>query len=557
MTDTTASGPRLPVPAVVGRSVVLVCVFVCAACGLVYELELVALASYLIGDPVTQASIVLSVMVFAMGVGSLLAKHLRCRAAVGFGAIEILLALIGGGSAMALHASFAWFGVSRVVLVAFAMAIGILIGAEMPLLMTLIQRIRRQDPGGALADLFAADYVGALAGGLAFPFLLLPFFGQLTGALITGVVNALAGGVVVLWLFRNDLECRVRCSLMVTACAVCTALAVAAAMVDPFEQAARQALYGADVRVAVDADGQQLVLTGPPFPERGSAGTRAVRLFVDGRLRVSSADEERYHEALVHPAFASGPRRRVLLIGDGDGLALREVLQFHGVRSVTVLVQNPGVVDLARSDPLLRRMNGDAFADPRVRVVTADAFPRLRSRAPDAEPYDVIIADLPAPGEADVTRYYSEEFYGLLGRALSPRGRIALYAGPPDEHPRDFWTVDATVRAVGLTSTPYSVDGRVPEGGVGHASRDRTSDEPVAAGKGEPPGRGQPGAGAWGFVLAGRSGVPPAVHAVPGPGRPGGGLLRRQPAAEGVDRGAGQRMPELPPSTLMHPRYGR
>src|SRR4051812_30027528 len=111
---------RLPVRAGFGRFLILVTVFVCAACGLVYELELVALASYLVGDSVTQASVVLSVMVFAMGVGSLLAKRLRCRAAVGFGAVEAVLALLGGCSAMALYACFAWCGQSRSALVGFS-----------------------------------------------------------------------------------------------------------------------------------------------------------------------------------------------------------------------------------------------------------------------------------------------------------------------------------------------------------------------------------------------------------------------------------------------------
>src|SRR5690242_21780755 len=101
---------RLPVTARAARVLVLATVFVCAACGLVYELELVALASYLIGDSVTQASVVLSVMVFAMGIGSLGAKRLRWRAAAGFGTIEAILALVGGSSAMALYAVFAWTG---------------------------------------------------------------------------------------------------------------------------------------------------------------------------------------------------------------------------------------------------------------------------------------------------------------------------------------------------------------------------------------------------------------------------------------------------------------
>ena len=105
-----AAPARLPVRPGTGRFLVLAAVFVCAACGLVYELELVALASYLIGDSVTQASVVLSVMVFAMGIGSLAAKRLRCRAAAGFGAVEAALALVGGCCAMALYAVFAWTG---------------------------------------------------------------------------------------------------------------------------------------------------------------------------------------------------------------------------------------------------------------------------------------------------------------------------------------------------------------------------------------------------------------------------------------------------------------
>ncbi|MGW0500080.1 polyamine aminopropyltransferase [Streptomyces sp. NPDC003007] len=459
-------GPaRLPVRPGTGRFLVLAGVFVCAACGLVYELELLALAAYLMGDSVTQASVVLSVMVFAMGIGSLAAKRLRRLAAAGFGAIEATLALVGGCSGMALYAVFAWTGDwggmwatgPRCLLVAVSLATGLLIGAEVPLLMELIQRIRRQDAGGAVADLSAADYVGALVGGLAFPFLLLPFFGQLTGALLTGAVNAVVGGALVLGLFRRDLTRRARWLLLLGNALVLAILASAAVLVDDFERAARQAMYGGDVRVALQSGVQEVVLTG------GTDG-RTLDLFLDGRLRVSAGDERRYHEALVHPAM-SGPHARVLILGGGDGLAAREVLRHSGVESVDVVELDAEVIRLARTDPGLSALNQHAFGDPQVRVTTEDAFGWLR--AADPATYDVVVSDLPDPGITASTKLYSQEFYGLARRVLAPGGRLVVHAGPVAADSRVYWTVEATLRAAGFDTAPYAVGGRHAGFGIG------------------------------------------------------------------------------------------
>ncbi|MEU1269891.1 polyamine aminopropyltransferase [Streptomyces sp. NPDC005799] len=529
------AGPaRLPVRPATGRFLVLACVFVCAACGLVYELELVALASYLIGDSVTQASVVLSVMVFAMGIGSLVAKRLRRLAAAGFGAIEAVLALTGGCSAMALYAVFAWTGDwgglwasgPRWLLVAFSLAIGLLIGAEVPLLMELIQRVRRQDAGGAVADLFAADYVGALVGGLAFPFLLLPLLGQLTGALLTGAVNAVAGATLVLGLFRRDLTRRARWTLLAANLAVLALLASAAVLVDDFERAARQAVYGQDVRVALQTGVQEVVLTG------GTDG-RPLDLFLDGRLRVSGRDEQRYHEALVHPAM-NGPHARVLVLGGGDGLAVREVLRHPGVRRVDVVELDAGVVRLARRDPALSRLNGRAYDDPRVRVTTEDAFRWLRT-APTAA-YDVVISDLPDPGITASTKLYSEESYGLTRRALAPGGRLVVHAGPCAARPRVFWTVGATLRAAGLHPVAYRVGSR--DAGFA-AGPDRTA-------------IGSRARGDWGFFLAAADATPPLAL---DPRAPRPRTLTPASLAADVRTAARTRVAGLPPSTLVHPRY--
>lgn len=542
---------RLPVAAGAARALVLAAVFVCAACGLVYELELVALASYLVGDSVTQASVILSVMVFAMGCGSLLAKRLRIRAAAGFAAIETALALVGGLSVMALYACFAWAGQARLAMIGCAFAIGVLIGAEVPLLMTLVQRIRRQDAGGAVADLFAADYVGALVGGLAFPFLLLPHFGQLTGALATGVVNALAGGATVLWLFRGDLSARARWWLLAANVSVLAILGAAAAAAGPFEAAARHAVYGGQVRVAEQTAVQEIVLTGGTSGTSGTSATgdtggvghagatggsrsgAPLQLFLDGRLRVCGTDEFRYHQALVHPAM-NGPHGRVLILGGGDGLALRETLRYGGVRAVTVLDLDDELVRLARTDPGLAALNWHAFDDPRVTAVTADAFDWLRDARRGS--YDVIIADLPDPGISRSAKLYSEEFYGLAARTLAPGGRLAVHAGTPSASTHTFWTIEATLRAVGLRTAPYWITGRTCGA---QAGPDRWS------------GSVPPSATNWGFVLSGLT--KPAV-ALP-PHRPPDlwltpALLRTAALAPLSSRPA----ESLPASTLLRPR---
>ncbi|MFG2719669.1 polyamine aminopropyltransferase [Streptomyces sp. NPDC048416] len=530
-----------PLPAPVssprsGRFLVLAVVFICAACGLVYELELVALASYLIGDSVTQASVVLSVMVFAMGVGSLLAKRLRCRAAVGFGLIEAALALVGGCSAVVLYATFAWFGGSRYALVAFSLAIGMLIGAEIPLLMTLIQRVSRGaagDASGTVADLFAADYVGALVGGLAFPFLLLPQLGQLASALLTGSVNAVAGGALVLLVFGRDLSPRARWALLGANVLVLAVLALTTALAGDFEQAARRAVYGGQVRVAVQTRVQEIVLTGRAGAHLG--------LFLDGRLRVDGRDASRYHAALVDPALDAGPHGRVLILGGGDGLAAREVLRHPGVRSVTLVEVDPELVQLARGDRALAELNDHAYRDPRLRPVTADPFDWLRGEGRMSRPYDVVVCDLPDPGITSSTKLYSQEFYGLTSRVLATGGRLAVHAGPVAGRPRAFWTVASTLRAAGLTPFAYRAAGRSPgfSPGPDRASGPATSPRD------------------WGFVLA---------------TRPAPTLLRARSAARpdmGPGVSTGVRLPSgsrpltpppgaagFPPSTLVHPRYG-
>ncbi|WP_459545112.1 polyamine aminopropyltransferase [Nocardia sp. X0981] len=501
------AGP--PVTGRFARLALLVTVFVCAACGLVYELSLVTLGSYLIGDTATQASITLSVMVCAMGVGALAAKPLRHRAAAAFVVVELALALVGGMSVLVLYAAYAWLNLYTAALVVAAGVIGALVGAEIPLLMEMLQRIRRQAAGSAVADLFAADYVGALLGGLAFPFVLLPVFGQIRGSLIVGVVNAVAGLILVLVWFRADLSHLVKVSFGALTLLVAGALVGSYVYADRFEATAQQALFAHPIVWQRQTEYQKIVLTESLSP----FGTRDTRLFLNGDLQFSSVDEYRYHEAMVHPALA-GSRRDVLVIGGGDGLALREILKYPDVRTVTLVELDPVVVELARRDTRLTELNRDSFADPRVRVITADAFTWLRTAEPG---YDAVIVDLPDPDQTSIAKLYSTEFYAMAARVLAPEGTMVVQAGSPFFAPRSFWCIAATVRTSGLHVLPYHVD--------------------------------VPSFGDWGFLLATRAPIAGLTIDPPAPLRSIDESSLRAATVFAPDRrDTGER-----PSTLMHP----
>ncbi|MGH3762888.1 polyamine aminopropyltransferase [Actinophytocola sp.] len=457
------------------RAGLLFATFACAACGLVYELALIAQGSYLLGDSITQASVVLATMVFAMGIGALAAKPLQRRALASFAVIEAVLALVGGLSVLGLHATFTWLDLYWPALIVISLLVGTLIGAEIPLLMTLLQRIRRQDAGSATADLFAADYVGALVGGLAFPFLLLPLLGQTRGALLVGMVNAVAGASVVLVLFARTIPRRRRVAVAAGTLAVLTVLGVAFAGSDAFLRYSRSVLYEDPVVYAETSGYQEIVLTQSSPVTEGPTDTR---LFLNGDLQFSSIDEYRYHESLVHPVLA-GKRDRVLVLGGGDGLALREVLKYPDVREVVEVELDPAVLRLAERHSVLADLNDHSLADPRVKVVVADAFAWLRDTD---ERFDAVIIDMPDPDATATAKLYSQEFYLLARRALAPGGRMVVQGGSPFFAPRTYDCILNTIRAAGLGTTPYHVN--------------------------------VPTFGDWGFVLA-RPGPPPDLRLDP------------------------------------------
>lgn len=357
------------------RAVLLAAVAACAACGLVYELALLTLAASLNGGGIVATSLIVAGYIAALGAGALLIKPLLAHAAIAFIAVEAVLGIIGGLSAAALYAAFAFLDEldgSTLVLAVGTALIGGLVGAEVPLLMTLLQRGRvagAADAGRTLANLNAADYLGALVGGLAWPFLLLPQLGMIRGAAVTGIVNLAAAGVVSIFLLRHVVSGR---QLVTALCALAAALGLIATLLvhsHDIETTGRQQLYADPIIAYRHSAYQEIVVT-----RRGDD----LRLYLDGGLQFCTRDEYRYTESLVYPAVSDGARS-VLVLGGGDGLAARELLRQPGIEQIVQVELDPAVIELARTT--LRDVNAGSLDNPRVHVVIDDAMSWLRGAA--------------------------------------------------------------------------------------------------------------------------------------------------------------------------------
>lgn len=186
-----------------------------AACALVYELSLSTLASFALGDAVREFSITLGLYLFAMGLGALASQRVRGGLIRAYVVCELVLALLGAASVpVVMHVEGS---VQRVVLYGFILAVGALVGVELPLLM----RIQKEESSAsdAVSSSLASDYAGSLLASILFPLLAVPVLGLVRTALLTGAVNAaLAAAVCVVLLPRE------RGRLLYPACVVCVAL---------------------------------------------------------------------------------------------------------------------------------------------------------------------------------------------------------------------------------------------------------------------------------------------------------------------------------------------
>ncbi|GIW06464.1 MAG: polyamine aminopropyltransferase 1 [Dehalococcoidia bacterium] len=447
MSTTVQSRPRVrparraaifdidPAIALLGTALVV------AACAFIYELILSTQSAYLLGNSVYHYSVTIGAFMAALGGGAFLSRFLRERLLEWFLAVEMGVALAGGFAALVLYAVFGLDGrLYYWALFSMTALIGGLCGLEIPLLTRLIRE--RTTLREAIADVLSLDYLGALAAAIMFPLALLPLFGLVKTGLLTGLIN-LAVALVSLVIFRHSIDVR---PFALAGLGSALVLVVGLLFSTQLTSIVEQRLFRDEVIHTVQSPYQRIVLT---------KWKDDLRMYLDGNLQFSSLDEYRYHEALVHPALSLAPwRSEVLILGGGDGLALREVLRYSEVERVVLVDLDPAMTRLARDFGPLAELNGGALRDPRVEIVNEDAFSWLEGTA---RPFPVILIDLPDPRTPDLGKLYSVEFYRLAARHLTRGGILAVQATSPYHAREAYWSIGTSLEEAGLQITPYHV----------------------------------------------------------------------------------------------------
>jgi len=411
--------------------------FLIAISGLVYELLSGTLSSYLLGDSVYHFSLVIGLFMSSMGIGAWLSRFIEGALERAFVRLQLTIALVGGFSAFILFYAFAYVHNYDAFLYLITILLGAMLGIEIPLIIRILKESFSLKTN--ISNVFTVDYIGALFASLLFPLVLVPQLGLMQTSFLFGMINLLVGAMA--WVLFRDLLSR---RYLLYILGILILLVMGFWNANTLTSMIENRLYLNNIIYTQQTPYQKIVVT---------ARHGRIQFYINGAIQFDSMDEYRYHESLVHPVMMEAKAHHsVLIIGGGDGMALREVLKYPTVEQVTLVDLDPAITHLFTDHPTLSTLNDHAYLSPKVTVINQDAWKFIEQ---SQTLYDVIIVDLPDPNNISLSRLYSESFYQLLAQQLSRGGAMVTQASSPLYTRKAFWSIAKTVASTGLATQPY------------------------------------------------------------------------------------------------------
>lgn len=421
------------------RSPVLkLALFATGLSGIVAEYILSTLATYFIGDSATQWSLIVSVMLFSMGLGSRFSKYFNKNLLLKFIAIEFTLSILVSFASLFAYTAAGYTEYVGFIIYGLSILIGILIGLEIPLVIRLNEEFESLRIN--VASVMEKDYLGSLVGGLFFAFVGLPILGLTYTPFILGMVNFIVA-ILLFFVVKDALKVRAKSLISLSAIIVFAMISTGAYYAGPIILQGEQARYKDKVVFEKQSKYQRIVIT---------QWKNDYWLYINGNQQLSTIDEDKYHEPLIHPALnIIKERKHILVLGGGDGCAVREILKYPDVEKITLVDLDSVMTNMGKYNPILRELNEDAFHHSKVEIINTDAFNFMEK---GENYYDAIIVDLPDPRSVELNRLYTLQFYQLCHLKLKKHGVLLTQAGSPYYATKAFLCIDKTMDAAGFTT---------------------------------------------------------------------------------------------------------
>lgn len=415
-------------------------IFATGLSGIVAQYILSTLASYFLGDSTVQWALTVSVMLFAMGLGARVSKYIDNNLLSKFIFLEFTLSIFVSFSSLFVYLFASYSIYLGLLIYSLTITIGFLIGLEIPIVIRLNDQFENIKVN--ISTILEKDYYGSLFGGILFAFVGLPYLGLTYTPFVLGFVNFSVAFLLFFMLYKESKE-KYRKHIIAFSSFIVIAIALGINFAKPIILFGEQKRYVEKVVLAEQSKYQRIVLT---------QWKDDYYLFINGNKQLSTVDEQMYHEPLVHPVMElAKEHKNVLILGGGDGCAVREIIKHKGVEHITLVDLDPEMTKLAKENQILLDINKGSLFDKRVKIINRDGLNFLEE---SKEFYDVIIIDLPDPRTIELAKLYSLEFYHLCKYRLKTNGFVITQSGSPYYASRAFKTINKTIQTAGFATLP-------------------------------------------------------------------------------------------------------
>ena len=360
-------------------NILKLCLFATGLSGIVAEYVLSTLATYFLGNSVLQWTMIVSIMLFSMGLGARLTKLMDGNLLEKFIWIEIGLSILASFVSLITYTVATYSLYTGFSIYALSIIIGLLIGMEIPLVIRINDQFESLKIN--VSSMMENDYYGSLLGGMFFAFIGLPFLGLTYTPFVLGFVNY-SVAIILLIVLWKDLGKPIKLRLSLANTVVMILLFAGMLSANNIIAIGEEMRYKDRVIYSKQTKYQKLVIT---------QSNEDYWLFINGNQQLSTVDEIMYHEPLVHPLLKLYPDpRNVLILGGGDGCAAREILKYDKVEKITLVDLDPQMTKIATEHPVLSEINQRAMEHEKITIINQDGYTYLEN---GAHYFDIIIID--------------------------------------------------------------------------------------------------------------------------------------------------------------------